>query len=383
MKVLNLKKISYFAVILTILLCIGASLSFAVSAPSKVDSLKTKVNSSSAVTLSWDKVKDCDAYAIFYYNPKTGKYTFIKNTKDTEYKVTGLDEGETYHFAVQGYNNDGDQKLYGEISKSAKATTKVDELDKVKNLDAPSVYSTKLKLTWDKVKSAKYAVYFYDAGTKKYTHIGNTSACSMTIQDLKPEETYRFAVRAYKKVGEKTYYGDYSATIKVATNPMPLETDEVKKLFNKALDVYMNWVYSCSYTASSGYIYRDFYGVSSKFAPVNHPDIKTKADLEKMLSKYFTKSIYENDLYLYIEVGGKLYHYAEGGTGNPDKGTRYYTDSIKKITYQKYKYTLTPVYYLEYENKYSPDSYTFTIVRKDGNWVFDDNFYPCQAKIKD
>ena len=383
MKALTLKKLSLFALIMTILLCIGSTLCFAVSAPSKVDSLKTKVNSSSAVTLSWDKVKDCDAYAVFYYNPKNGKYTFIKNTKDTEYKVSGLDEGETYYFAVQSYNNDGDQKLYGDISKYVKATTKVDEPDKVKNLDAPNIYSTKLKLTWGKVKDAKYAVYFYDTDTKKYTHIGNTSACSLTVQDLKPEESYRFAVRAYKKVGDKTYYGDYSSTIKVTTNPMPLEVEDARKLFNKAIDVYMNWVYSCSYTASSGYIYRDFYGATSKFAPVNHPDIKSMSDLEKMLSKYFSKEVYENELYLYIEVGGKLYHYAEGGSTNPDKGTKYYTDSIKKVNYKKYNYTLNPVYYVEFENKYSPDSYTFTIVRKDGNWVFSGNFYTCCAKIKD
>ena len=246
MKALTLKKLSLFALIMTILLCIGSTLCFAVSAPSKVDSLKTKVNSSSAITLSWDKVKDCDAYAVFYYNPKNGKYTFIKNTKDTEYKVSGLDEGETYYFAVQSYNNDGDQKLYGDISKYVKATTKVDEPDKVKNLDTPNIYSTKLKLTWDKVKDAKYAVYFYDTDTKKYTHIGNTSACSLTVQDLKPEESYRFAVRAYKKVGDKTYYGDYSSTIKATTNPMPLEVEDARKLFNKAIDVYMNWVYACS-----------------------------------------------------------------------------------------------------------------------------------------
>ena len=205
MKALTLKKLSLFALIMTILLCIGSTLSFAVSAPGKVDSLKAKVNSSSAITLSWDKVKDCDAYAVFYYNPKTEKYTFIKNTKDTEYKVTKLDEGETYYFAVQGYNNDSGEKLYGDVSKYVKATTKVDAPDKVTNLDAPSVYSTKLKLTWDEVKGAKYAVYFYDADTKKYTLIGYTSKATLTVQDLNPEESYRFAVRAYKKVGDKTY----------------------------------------------------------------------------------------------------------------------------------------------------------------------------------
>lgn len=383
MKTFTFKKFSMFAFILTILLCIGTALSFAVSAPAKVDSLKAKANNTSAVTLSWDKVKDCDAYAVFFYNPKQDKYTFIKNVKDNEYKVTSLDEGATYYFAVQGYNNDGDQKLYGSISDYAKATTKVKDPDKVKGLDAPNVYSTKLKLTWDSVPGAKYAVYFYDANSKKYSHIDNVSKETITVKDLDPEETYRFAVRAYKKIDDKIYYGDYSAKLKVTTNPMPIETEEARKLFNKAIDVYMNWVYTCAYMSSSGYIYRDFYGVSCKFAPVNHPDIKSISDLEDMLSKYFTKEVYENELYLYLEVGGKLYHYAEGVSSDPDKGTKYYTDSLKKISYKKYRYTLYPVYYPNYENEYSPISFTYTIVRKDGNWVFDGNFYTCCAKIKD
>ena len=347
MKAFSMKKTTLFAAVTAILICIFSFLTLAVSAPDKVDSLKAKAATTS-VTLSWDKVKDCYAYAVFYYSPSSEKYTFIKNTKDTEYKVSGLDEGETYYFAVQGYNNDGDQKLYGTVSDYVKVTTKIEEPAKVKGLDAPNIYSTKLKLTWDTVPGAKYAVYFYNSDTKKYTHISNVSKESYTVTDLDPETTYQFAVRAYKKIGSKTYYGEYSAKVKATTNPMPIELNEARKLFNTAIDVYMNWVYSCSYTASKGYITRDFYGVQCKFAPVNHPDIKSKSDLEKYLSKYFSKEIYENELYLYIEAGNKLYYYAEGGSGNPDKATKYYTDSLKKITYKKYKYTLYPVYYPHY-----------------------------------
>ncbi len=381
MKTLSFKKISLFTAISSLLICMFTVLSLAVSAPGQVSFLKAKVTTS-AVTLSWDKVKDCYAYAVFYYSPSSEKYTFIKSTKDTEYKISGLDEGETYYFAVQGYNNDGDQKLYGTVSDYLKVTTKIEEPAKVKKLDAPNIYSTKLKLTWNEVPGAKYAVYFYNPETKKYTHISNVSKESYTVTDLDPETTYQFAVRAYKKVGSKTSYGDYSAKLKATTNPMPLEIEDACKLFSAAIDVYMNWIYSCSYTSSKGYITREFYGVQCKFAPVSHPDIKSKSDLEKHLSKYFAKEIYENELYLYIEVGNKLYYYAEGGSGTPDKGTKHYTDSLKKITYKKYKYTLYPVYYPNYESENSTEDYTFTIVRKDGRWIFEGNFYPCSAKIK-
>lgn len=381
MKTSALKKLSLFFMIFCVLCCLCASVCLAVAAPSQVESLKAKAGTTS-VTLTWSKVKDCDSYSVFYYSPATEKYTFIKNSKENECKVTGLDEGETYYFAVQGYNNDDGNKLYGTVSDFVKATTKVESPTKVKGLDYSGLTNNKVKLSWNKVDGAKYAVYFYDADTKKYTHIANTNSESYTVKELDAETAYRFAVRAFKKVGGKTYYGEYSAKLKITTQSPVLKDKEARKLFNSSIDVYMNWVYSCSYT-SSDYINRNFYGIVCRFASVDHPDIKTKSDLENMLGKYFTKELYENELYLYIEVGGKLYYYAEGGAGDPDKGTKFYNDSLKKINHKKYKYTLTPTYYPKYENDNNPQSFVFDIIRKDGRWLFDGKFYTCCAKIKD
>ena len=381
MKVFTFKKLSLFLLIFSILCCLFASVCYAVSAPSQVESLKATPGTTT-VTLTWSKLKDCDSYSVFFYSPATKKYTFIKSLKKAEYKVTGLDEGETYYFAVQGYNNDDGTKLYGTVSDYVKTTTKVEPLDKVKGLEYSDLTNNKVKLSWNKVYGARYAVYFYDADTKKYSLISNTSSESLTVKDLSPETSYQFAVRPFKKVGGKNYYGDYSARLKVTTQSPTLTAKEARKLYNNAIDVYMNWVYSCAYT-SSDYINRNFYGIMCKFAVVNHPDIKSKNDLENMLSKYFTKEVYENELYFYIEVGGKLYHYAEGGAGEPDKGTKFYTDSLKKVNHKNYKYTLTPTYYAKFENENNPQNYTFSIVRRDGRWLFDTKFYTCCAKIKD
>lgn len=381
MKLFSGKKLSLFVLICSIMCCMFASVCLAVSAPGQVESLKAKPTYNN-VTLSWSKLKDCDSYAVFYYSPTTEKYTFIKNVSNNECKVTGLDEGETYYFAVQGFNTDEDNKLYGTISEYVKTTTKVEQLDKVKDLEYSSLTNNKVKLSWSKVNGAKYAVYFYDADTKKYTLISNTNSTSLTVKDLDAETAYRFTVRPFKKAGGKTYYGDYSAKLKVTTPTPTLSAKEARKLYNNAIDVYMNWVYSCSYT-STDYINRNFYGLMCRFAAVNHPDIKSKSDLEDMLSKYFTKEVYENELYFYIEVGGKLYHYAEGGASEPDKGTKHYTDSLKKVNTKNYKYTLLPTYYPKFENENNPKSFIFSIVRKDGRWLFDTKFYTCCAKIKD
>lgn len=381
MKKISFKKINLFLLILSVLCCLFTSVCLAVSAPAQVESLKAKPGIT-GVTLSWAKLKDCDSYSVFFYSPATEKYTFIKNSKEPECKVTGLDEGETYYFAVQGYNNDDGSKLYGTISDYVKTTTKIDVPDKVKDLEYSGLSNNKVKLSWNKVNGAKYAVYFYNADSKKYTLISNTSSESLTVKDLSAETTYRFAVRAFKKVGGKNYYGEYSAKLKVTTQAPALKVKDARKLFDTAIDVYMNWVYSCAYT-SSEYINRNFYGIPCKFAAVDHPNIKTKNDLVSMLSKYFTKEVYENELYFYTEVGGKLYHYAEGGAGDPDKGTKHYTDSLKKINHKNYKYTLIPTYYPKFENENNPQSFVFTIIRKDGRWLFDTKFHTCCAKIKD
>ena len=381
MKLFSAKKFSLFLIVCSVLCCLFASVCLAASAPGQVKSLKVKP-AATAVTLTWNKLKDCDAYSVFFYSPATEKYTFIKNSKEAECKVTGLDEGETYYFAVQGYNNDEGTKLYGTVSDYVETTTKIAPLDKITGLEYSGLTDSKVKLTWDKVSGAKYAVFFYDADTKKYSLISTTSAESLTVKDLDAETTYRFAVRPYKKAGGKNYYGEYSAKLKVTTQSPELKAKEARKLFNTARDVYMNWVYSCAYT-SNEYINRSFYGKMCKFSAVNHPEIKNKSDLEAMLSKYFTPELYQNELYFYIEVGGKLYYYAEGGAGDPDKGVKNYIDTLKKINHAKYRYTLTPTYYPKYENDNNPKSFVFTIVRKDGRWLFSGNFYTCCAKIID
>lgn len=378
---ISFKKSGLFLLIISVLICLCASVCLAVSAPAQVESLKAKPGTTT-VSLSWSKLKDCNSYSVFFYSPSTEKYTFIKNSKDTECKITDLDEGETYYFAVQGYNNNDGTKLYGTVSEYVKTTTKIEPLGKIKELEYSGLTDTKVKLTWNKVSGAKYAVYFYDTDTKKYTLISNTSSNSLTVKDLDAETTYRFAIRPFKKVAGKNYYGDYSSKLKVTTQAPALKIKEAKNLFNTAIDVYMNWVYTCSYT-STDYINRNFYGIMCKFAAIDHPEIKNKSDLENMLSKYFTKEVYENELYFYIEVGGKLYHYAEGGAGDPDKGTKYYTDALQKVNHKKYKYTLTPTYYPKFENENNPQNFVFSIVRKDGRWLFDTKFHTCSAKIKD
>lgn len=77
-----------------------------------------------------------------------------------------------------------------------------------------------VKLTWNKVKGATgYRVFLYNTKTKKYEKAGDTTGTSYTVKKLKSGTTYKFAVRAYTKVGKKVYWASSYTTITTATKP--------------------------------------------------------------------------------------------------------------------------------------------------------------------
>ena len=72
----------------------------------------------------------------------------------------------------------------------------------------------KAKLSWDSVSGAKgYKVYIYDKAKKKYVHrlTKRASVKSVIHRGLKKGVTYKYKIRAYRKVNGKTVYSPYSA----------------------------------------------------------------------------------------------------------------------------------------------------------------------------
>ncbi len=360
--------------------------SAAPSSPSQVKSLKAEAGTT-YVKLSWKSVSDSAHYAVFSYSPSKKAYTVLANVSDNSYTVKKLDPSETYYFAVQAYNTVSDKRYYGDVSNRVKSKTLSDTPSQVKNLKASSINTKSIKLKWTKITDAKYVIYSYNKKTEKYKKLGTSASNSFTVKKLNAETDYIFAVRAYKTVDDKNYYGKYSSKLDVTTAPTPLTLKKARALYADAIDIYMDWVYSCNYVSYDHTVTHEFYGMPCQFAAVEHDKIKEKDDLVKMLKKYFDQSIYENELYLYVELNGKLYgqlyYYAEGGRSDTDTVTRYYTDKLKKVSSTKFQYILYPVYYDDVKTDALPESYTFNIVRKNGNWVFSDRFYTCCAKIKD
>ena len=72
------------------------------------------LNSESAITASWQSIKNADGYQIACSTSENGSYTSLKKTTSTSYTHTGLTSGSTYYYKVRAYVKLADgSKTYG------------------------------------------------------------------------------------------------------------------------------------------------------------------------------------------------------------------------------------------------------------------------------
>ena len=81
-------------------------------------------------------------------------------------------------------------------------------------IKAKALKGGKVRLSWKSVPGAKgYRIYIYDKAKKKYVHrlTKRASVKSVIHRGLKKGVTYKYKIRAYRKVNGKTVYSPYSA----------------------------------------------------------------------------------------------------------------------------------------------------------------------------
>ncbi len=171
--------------------------------PSKTSKI-TATQSTDTIKLTWKKVTGADGYRVYQYNSKTGKYKTLKTLTGTSYTVKNLKAGTSYKFAVKAYTKDSGETLWAASSKTITTCTKP---------ATPTVKVTagagKATLSWSKVTGATgYVVYMQDE-FGDYVKVGSTTKTSYTKKSLKKGKTYKFRLKAYKKVDGKYIYSGY------------------------------------------------------------------------------------------------------------------------------------------------------------------------------
>lgn len=184
-------------------------LNFAI-APRKVQGLEMTKNSSSSITLSWNKMSGATGYVVYQYNPSKKTYTKIKDLKGTSYTVKNKNSATTCYYAVRAYVETEHGKTYGNYSEVLKVTTRPKK---------PSVTVTagnnQVTVSWNQVTRASgYNVYMSTSKNGAYSKVGSTSGKSstkLTVKKLTDGKKYYFKVKAYKTVSKKKVYSVYSS----------------------------------------------------------------------------------------------------------------------------------------------------------------------------
>ncbi len=143
--------------------------------------LKVTATNTTALNLAWNQVSGATGYVVYQYNASAKKYTKLGATKKNSYKVTKLNPGTTYRFAVKAYKTVSGNNYFSKYSSLALATTKAAPMDtytkehydfivsnpsynsRIVNYDfaadMASLKSTK-EYHWDKLISLDYGNYY-------------------------------------------------------------------------------------------------------------------------------------------------------------------------------------------------------------------------------
>jgi uncharacterized repeat protein (TIGR02543 family) len=161
-----------------------------------------------AVTLNWDEQEGVTKAEV-YRSENKKKWAKVGTVTTNSYTNKGLTYGKSYYYRVRLFNG---TKWTGYSNIVGKKIVP----SKVVNLKVASVGPTNIKVSWDKVNVNGYEVYM---GTKKIATISKNSTITYNKTKLKANTTYKFKVRAYKKVGSKKVYGAWSNILITQTSP--------------------------------------------------------------------------------------------------------------------------------------------------------------------
>ena len=185
--------------------------------PYGVGGFKVKSQSSTAITLTWNKGTTASGYVIEKYDG--GKWVHvarINSASITSYTVRSLKAGTSYQFKIRAFKSYSDKNQYGTWSTPLKANTNPYGVGGFK---VKSTGKTSVTLGWNKGTSASgYVIERYDGG--KWVHVArikNASTTSYTVRSLKAGTKYQFRIRAFKSYPEKNQYGTWSKTLTATT----------------------------------------------------------------------------------------------------------------------------------------------------------------------
>ncbi|MCQ2462232.1 MAG: fibronectin type III domain-containing protein [Clostridia bacterium] len=198
--------------------------------------------SANSVTLKWSKVSSAMGYRIYMKN--SSGYKLLTSVTTAGCNLTSLSSQTKYVFRVAAYVKTSSGVYEGKASADTVIYTKP---AKVSSLRVSTRTVSTLTLRWNTVSRADgYYIYRYSSTNSTWVKCGSSTSAIKRISGLSAGTVYKFRVRAYKKTGETTAYGEYSDAFSCCTTPAKMSFKSVSRNGSK-LTVKWNKVKASGY----------------------------------------------------------------------------------------------------------------------------------------
>ena len=233
--------------------------------PRAINPENVKVNgiSSTKTLVSWSETDGATGYQVWRATSEEGPFTALGSVSGTERLCIGLTSGTTYYFKVRAFNDLNGTKAYSAFSEVASFTT---GSVSPSNVMATTTYSTRVKLTWEKVDGATgYQVWRATSEEGPYIALGSVSETERLCVGLTLGTTYYFKVRAYYLCNGTKHYSEYSDVVSaVPSPPNPPTNFTVKKKENPKSRDYCYVIFSWDEVDDDESVYEIFFATSEE-----------------------------------------------------------------------------------------------------------------------
>ncbi len=185
-------------------------------------------NTTTGVTLQWNKVSGASKYRVFYNS--NGVWRGLGNTTSTSYTHTSAVSGTEYTYTVRcldsngnfvsGYNSTGWSIKYVATPSVTTATSS----------------TTGVFLEWGKVEGAVQYRVFYKSSSGTWRGLGNTTSTSWTDTDVRSGNSYTYTVRCIDSDGN--FMSGYNST---GWSVKYIATPNVTNISNTTTGVKLEW----------------------------------------------------------------------------------------------------------------------------------------------
>lgn len=176
--------------------------------------LKLKSNTTSSITLTWNKVPDIDGYVIYgYAKAEGGKYTERKILSASKTSVTlKYSPGTARHYYIKAYRKENGKNVFSKVSNRVDTATK--PATAVIKSVVPGKGTAYVTLK-SKAKGAEGYAYCTSTDGKHYSVVARGPRMPYKMKGLKKGTNY-IKVRSYVKDHKgKVVYGSLSKAVKI------------------------------------------------------------------------------------------------------------------------------------------------------------------------